>query len=176
MAQRLAGGSFPLGTFAVNMLGCLLFGTVWGFLENRILPGSDDPAKYKNSSETAIYTKSKTLYGLNWAKADVAKSDQVVVCEGYTDVIGFHQAGVPRAVATCGTALTEDHLNLLWRMNEQPILCFDGDEAGQRAAHPTTWPQDSTTKRHEETCLASHSCHDGASVSKVASPETIPSS
>ena len=57
----------------------------------RVLPGSDDPAKYKNSPETPIYAKSKTLYGLNWAKADIAASDQVVVCEGYTDVIGFHQ-------------------------------------------------------------------------------------
>ena len=60
----------------------------------RVLPGSDDPAKYKNSPETPIYAKSKTLYGLNWAKADIAASDQVVVCEGYTDVIGFHRAGV----------------------------------------------------------------------------------
>ena len=60
----------------------------------RVLPGSDDPAKYKNSPETPIYAKSKTLYGLNWAKADIASADQVVVCEGYTDVIGFHRAGV----------------------------------------------------------------------------------
>ena len=65
----------------------------------RVLPGSDDPAKYKNSPETPIYAKSKTLYGLNWAKADIVAADQVVVCEGYTDVIGFHRAGVKRAVA-----------------------------------------------------------------------------
>ena len=73
----------------------------------RILPGSTDPAKYKNSSETTIYAKSKTLYGLNWAKADIVKADEVIVCEGYTDVIGFHRSGITRAVATCGTALTE---------------------------------------------------------------------
>ena len=60
----------------------------------RVLPGSTDPAKYKNSPETPIYAKSKTLYGLNWSKADIANSDQVVVCEGYTDVIGFHRVGV----------------------------------------------------------------------------------
>ena len=60
----------------------------------RVLPGSTDPAKYKNSPETPIYAKSKTLYGLNWAKADIAASDQVVVCEGYTDVIGFHRVGI----------------------------------------------------------------------------------
>jgi DNA primase len=100
----------------------------------RILPGSDDPAKYKNSAETAIYTKSKTLYGLNWAKADIAKHDQVVVCEGYTDVIGFHRAGVPRAVATCGTALTEEHVRLLKRYASRVVLAFDADAAGQGAA------------------------------------------
>ncbi len=100
----------------------------------RILPGSDDPAKYKNSSETPIYTKSRTLYGLNWAKADASKVDQIVVCEGYTDVIGFHQAGVPRAVATCGTALTEEHVRLLKRYASRVVLSFDADAAGQGAA------------------------------------------
>ncbi len=100
----------------------------------RILPGSDDPAKYKNSAETAIYSKSKTLYGLNWAKADIARADQVVVCEGYTDVIGFHRSGVPRAVATCGTALTEEHVRLLKRYASKVVLAFDADAAGQGAA------------------------------------------
>lgn len=100
----------------------------------RVLPGSDDPAKYKNSAETAIYSKSKTLYGLNWAKADIARFDQVVVCEGYTDVIGFHRAGVARAVATCGTALTEEHVRLLKRYASKVVLAFDADAAGQGAA------------------------------------------
>ena len=96
--------------------------------------GSDDPAKYKNSSETPIYAKSKTLYGLNWAKADIVDADQVIVCEGYTDVIGFHRAGVPRAVATCGTALTEEHVRLLKRYASRVVLAFDADAAGQGAA------------------------------------------
>jgi DNA primase len=100
----------------------------------RVLPGSDDPAKYKNSPETPIYSKSKTLYGLNWAKSDIVASDQVIVCEGYTDVIGFHQVGVPRAVATCGTALTEDHVRLLKRYASRVVLAFDADAAGQGAA------------------------------------------
>jgi DNA primase len=100
----------------------------------RILPGSDDPAKYKNSPETPIYAKSKTLYGLNWAKADVVAADQVVVCEGYTDVIGFHRVGVRRAVATCGTAFTEDHVRLLKRYASRVVLAFDADAAGQGAA------------------------------------------
>jgi DNA primase len=100
----------------------------------RILPGSSDPAKYKNSPETKIYFKSKTLYGLNWAKNDVVKADQVIVCEGYTDVIGFHRSGVTRAVATCGTALTEEHVRILKRFASRVILAFDADAAGQGAA------------------------------------------
>jgi DNA primase len=100
----------------------------------RILPGSSDPAKYKNSPETPIYTKSRTLYGLNWAKADIVTANQVIVCEGYTDVIGFHRAGVPRAVATCGTAFTEEHVRLLKRYASRVVLAFDADSAGQGAA------------------------------------------
>jgi len=100
----------------------------------RILPGSEDPAKYKNSPETAIYAKSRTLYGLNWAKADIVAHDQVIVCEGYTDVIGFHRAGVKRAVATCGTALTEQHVQILKRFASRVVLAFDADKAGQGAA------------------------------------------
>jgi len=100
----------------------------------RILPGSTDPAKYKNSPETPIYSKSRTLYGLNWAKADIVKDDQVIICEGYTDVIGFHRAGITRAVATCGTALTEEHVRILKRFANRVVLAFDADAAGQGAA------------------------------------------
>ncbi|MEY3618192.1 MAG: primase, partial [Actinomycetota bacterium] len=100
----------------------------------RILPGSSDPAKYKNSSETKIYFKSKTLYGMNWAKNDVVKADQVIVCEGYTDVIGFHRSGITQAVATCGTALTEEHVRIMKRFASRVVLAFDADAAGQGAA------------------------------------------
>ena len=100
----------------------------------RIMPGSTDPAKYKNSPETPIYSKSRTLYGLNWAKSDIVASDQVVICEGYTDVIGFHRAGIARAVATCGTALTEEHVRILKRFANRVVLAFDADAAGQGAA------------------------------------------
>ncbi|MFZ8997970.1 MAG: DNA primase [Ilumatobacteraceae bacterium] len=103
-------------------------------LGGRILPGSADPAKYKNSSETPIYAKSRTLYGLNWAKADAVSANQVIVCEGYTDVIGFHRAGLPRAVATCGTAFTEEHVRHLKRYASRVVLAFDADAAGQGAA------------------------------------------
>jgi DNA primase len=100
----------------------------------RVLPGSPDPAKYKNSAETPIYSKSRTLYGLNWAKGDVVASREAIVCEGYTDVIGFHLAGLPRAVATCGTALTEEHVRLLKRYAGRVVLAFDADVAGEGAA------------------------------------------
>ena len=100
----------------------------------RILPGSTDPAKYKNSPETVVYAKSRTLYGLNWAKADIVAQDQIIVCEGYTDVIGFHRAGIRRAVATCGTALTEQHVQMMKRFASRVVLAFDADKAGQGAA------------------------------------------
>jgi DNA primase len=99
----------------------------------RALPGADGP-KYKNSPETPIYTKSKVLYALNWTKAEIVAANEAVVCEGYTDVIGFSQVGYRRAVATCGTALTEDHLHLLGRFAKRVVLAFDADAAGQHAA------------------------------------------
>ena len=89
--------------------------------------------KYKNSTETPIYVKNRTLYALNWAKADIVRADEVVVCEGYTDVIGCFQAGIPRAVATCGTALTEDHFKTLSNFAKRIVLAFDADAAGQNA-------------------------------------------
>ena len=99
----------------------------------RIMPG-EDGAKYKNSSDSAIYSKSKLLYGLHLAKTDIVKADEAIICEGYTDVIGFFKAGMPRAVATCGTALTEDHVKLLRSFARRVVLAFDADAAGQNAA------------------------------------------
>jgi DNA primase len=99
----------------------------------RIMPGGEGP-KYKNSQDSAIYHKSRVLYGLHPAKDAIVRADQVIVCEGYTDVIGFHRSGVPRAVATCGTALTEDHVRILRRFASKVVLAFDADAAGQAAA------------------------------------------
>jgi len=99
----------------------------------RIMPGAEG-AKYKNSVDSPIYNKSGLLYGLNFAKADIVRSDEAIVCEGYTDVIGFAKAGVPRAVATCGTALTEEHFKLLRSFARRLVLAFDADAAGQNAA------------------------------------------
>jgi len=94
----------------------------------RLLDG--DGPKYLNSPETALYRKSFLLYGLNWAKSEIVRSNLAVVVEGYTDVIALHQAGLAVAVATCGTALGEEHLDLLRRFSEKVVLMFDGDEAG----------------------------------------------
>jgi DNA primase len=99
----------------------------------RILPGGEGP-KYKNSAESSVYAKSRILYGLNWAKTDIVSADEVIVCEGYTDVIGFASAGIGRAVATCGTSLTEEHVRLLRRFARRVVLAFDADAAGQNAA------------------------------------------
>lgn len=109
----------------------------------RILPGHDGPVrggsgriepKYKNTQETPIYQKRRTLYGLNWAKTDVIATNEIVVCEGYTDVIAFFRAGVPRAVATCGTALGEDHFRVMRNFAKRIVLAYDADGAGQSAA------------------------------------------
>ena len=99
----------------------------------RALPGAQGP-KYKNSPESALYAKSRTLYGLNWAKGPIVEAGEVVVCEGYTDVIGLATVGRPRAVATCGTALTEDHFRVLKNFARRVVLAYDADAAGQAAA------------------------------------------
>jgi DNA primase len=106
----------------------------------RILPGGGQrpdarvEAKYKNSPETPIYSKRRTLYALNFAKDDIIKSGEIIVCEGYTDVIAFFMAGMPRAVATCGTALGEDHFRLMRNFAKKIVLAYDADAAGQSAA------------------------------------------
>jgi DNA primase len=95
-------------------------------------PDRPEP-KYKNSQESPIYSKRRTLYALNWAKKGVIAQGEVVVCEGYTDVIGSFQAGVPWAVATCGTALAEEHFTLLRNFAKRIVLAYDADAAGQSA-------------------------------------------
>jgi DNA primase len=104
----------------------------------RVLPAPDGSVpsgpKYKNSPDGPLYAKRRVLYGLNWAKHDVVASGEVVVCEGYTDVIGCFVAGVPRAVATCGTALGEEHFRLLANFADRIVLAYDADSAGQAGA------------------------------------------
>jgi DNA primase len=90
--------------------------------------------KYKNSPETPIYQKSRLLYGLHWAKGEIVARGEVVICEGYTDVMAFILAGVPTAVATCGTALADDHFLTLKNLARKVTLAYDADAAGQAAA------------------------------------------
>ncbi|MCQ3811425.1 MAG: DNA primase [Acidimicrobiia bacterium] len=99
----------------------------------RVLPGGEGP-KYKNSVDNAVYRKSRVLYGLNWAKQDIVNAGEVIICEGYTDVIGFTQVGISRAVATCGTAATDEHIQTLRRYANRIVLAFDPDTAGSDAA------------------------------------------
>ncbi|MDA0339846.1 MAG: DNA primase, partial [Proteobacteria bacterium] len=94
----------------------------------------DAKAKYLNSPETSVFHKGAMLYNMASARTAARASDRVIVAEGYMDVIALAQAGFKEAVAPLGTALTEQQLTLLWRMAPEPILCFDGDKAGQRAA------------------------------------------
>jgi DNA primase len=94
----------------------------------------DGQPKYLNSPDTPLFDKGRTLYAFSLARVSAADRREIVVCEGYMDVIALHQAGIVTAVAPLGTALTESQLEMLWRVADEPILCFDADAAGQRAA------------------------------------------
>ncbi|MHA1539878.1 MAG: DNA primase [Alphaproteobacteria bacterium] len=100
----------------------------------RAMPGNDKMAKYLNSPETALFHKGKQLYNLNLAREHTGQKGNVLVVEGYMDVIALAQAGIHHAVAPMGTAMTEDQMRMLWRYVPRIILCFDGDKAGQKAA------------------------------------------
>ena len=115
-------------------------GEVVGFGARRLFDDDQGP-KYLNTPETLVYKKSQVLYGLDQAKKEITSKKQVVIVEGYTDVMACHLSGVKTAVATCGTAFGEDHARILRRflMDEEQftgeiIYTFDGDEAGQKAA------------------------------------------
>ncbi len=118
-----------------------LSGEVVGFGARRLYDDDRIEAKYLNTPETPLYKKSHLLYGVDLARREIARAQQAVVVEGYTDVMACHLAGVPTAVATCGTAFGEDHARILRRLlldhdefRGEVIFTFDGDEAGQRAA------------------------------------------
>jgi DNA primase len=113
---------FPIGDRAGRVIA---FG-------GRVL-GNDQP-KYLNSPESPVFEKGRVLYGWSAARAAGAEGRDAVVTEGYMDVIALHRAGFASAVAPLGTALTEFQLLELWRLGPEPILCFDGDAAGRRAA------------------------------------------
>ncbi len=94
----------------------------------------DAKPKYINGPESPVYSKGRMLYAVDLAREGARKPPGVIVAEGYMDVIALHQGGFTGAVAPLGTALTADQMDLLWRMSDAPVLCFDGDAAGARAA------------------------------------------
>lgn len=115
---------FPIHSMSGRVLG---FG-------GRILTNDKKVAKYVNSPESEIYHKSKVLYGIFYAKQAIAKQDNCFLCEGYTDVIQMHQAGIENVVSSSGTALTPDQIRLINRLTKNITVLFDGDAAGLRAS------------------------------------------
>ena len=117
-------------------------GDVVGFGARKLASDEvDQGPKYLNTAETPLYKKSQILYGLDMAKKEIAKKRQVVIVEGYTDVMAAHLAGITTAVATCGTAFGDDHIRVIRRLlmdddafRGEVIFTFDGDAAGQKAA------------------------------------------
>ena len=95
----------------------------------------DAPAKYLNSPETPLFHKGHQLFNAARARPIAHDKNRVIVVEGYMDVVALHEGGFGEAVAPLGTALTEDQMTLLWRMSQEPTLCFDGDSAGKKAAY-----------------------------------------
>ncbi len=123
-------------TWAIRDIG----GDTVGFGARRLYDTDEGP-KYLNTPETSVYKKSQVLYGIEFAKRAIAKQQQAVVVEGYTDVMACHLSGVETAVATCGTAFGEEHIKVLRRLlmddsafTGQVVFTFDGDAAGQKAA------------------------------------------
>ncbi|HEX8099384.1 MAG TPA: toprim domain-containing protein, partial [Actinomycetota bacterium] len=120
---------FPIHDISGNAVG---FGG--RFLARPGATANSNAPKYVNSPETPVYRKGDLLYNLHRAKAEVTKTGRAFLVEGYTDVIALDQVGIASAVATCGTALGEEHIRLLSRFTERAVLAFDSDEAGARAA------------------------------------------
>jgi len=110
-----------------------LSGNVVGF-GGRIMKSNDKMAKYINSPESELYQKSRILYGLNFAKSDIVKKERCYLVEGYTDVIGLHQAGIENVVSSSGTALTSEQVRLIKRFTDNITIIYDGDDAGIKAS------------------------------------------
>jgi DNA primase len=115
--------TFPIRNHANKLIG---FG-------GRTITGHS--AKYVNTIQTKLFDKSRNLYGLNIAKEHIYKKGTMIITEGYIDVVMMHQASIKTAVATMGTALTEQHIPIIKKMNCKVLLCYDGDKAGRNAAY-----------------------------------------
>jgi DNA primase len=103
----------------------------------RVMPGSEDPAKYLNSPETPLFSKSRSVFGLDLGRQRIVETRTVAVVEGYTDVIMAHQFGCSNVVSILGTAMTEQHVNILRRFADRIVLLFDADTAGETAVQRT---------------------------------------
>ncbi len=114
---------FPIFSFAGKPIA---FG-------GRVMQKNTKQAKYKNSPETEVYSKRKTLYGMYFAKNAIRKKEECILVEGYTDVISLHQAGYENVVASSGTSLTVEQISLIRRLTENVKILYDGDSAGQAA-------------------------------------------
>src|SRR5688572_21993955 len=127
------------GDFYSRFRGRLMFpicddqGRVIGF-SGRVLPGSTDERKYVNSPETPLFIKSRVMFGLDKSKRAILEKQFAVVCEGQLDLISCFMAGVQNIVAPQGTAFTSDHARIIKRYSNEVVLCFDSDDAGQKAA------------------------------------------
>jgi DNA primase len=131
IAQRERGGFYARLTERITFPIYTPSGGIVGFGGRTI---TNHPAKYINSPQTKLFNKSRLLYGYAKAKQFIYKNKKLIVCEGYLDVIMFHQAGFHEAVATLGTALTTEHLPLLRKGEPHVVLAYDGDKAGIAAA------------------------------------------
>jgi len=100
----------------------------------RVTSNNSKTAKYINSPETEFYKKGRHVFNLDKAKFNINKNQEVIVVEGYMDVISIYSAGIKNVVSNSGTALTENQINLIWKFFSNPIICLDGDSSGQRAA------------------------------------------
>jgi len=129
--RRERGGFYARLTERITFPIYSASGAIVGFGGRTI---TNHPAKYINSPQTKLFNKSQLLYGYAKAKESIYKNKKLIVCEGYLDVIMFHQAGFNEAVATLGTALTEEHLPILRKGDPSIILAYDGDKAGVAAA------------------------------------------
>lgn len=137
-----AGHLYPKGsdTYEDRFAGRITFpftdstGTVTGFAARTL---GNDPPKYLNSSSSKYFIKAKNIFGLHLAKESIYKADKVVLCEGYTDAMAFHQRGITNAVAVGGTYATKHHLAVIARYTNKFYLAFDSDEAGEQVTDRT---------------------------------------
>jgi DNA primase len=135
LALRKEGSSDFYGRFRGRLMFpiCDDQGRVIGF-SGRVLPGSTDERKYVNSPETPLFVKSRVMFGLDKSKRTILEKQFAIVCEGQLDLIACFMAGVQNIVAPQGTAFTSEHARIIKRYANEVVLCFDSDEAGQKAA------------------------------------------